>query len=66
LQQLKELLEALRASDMDAMELHARLRQSIDASLVDTMQSLDEAMSNLEFEQAADECNKLVHQFETL
>jgi CheY-like chemotaxis protein len=66
LQQFKDLLQALQASDMGAMELHARLRQSIDESFAQAMESLDEAMANLEFELAATECNKLVFQFETI
>jgi HPt (histidine-containing phosphotransfer) domain-containing protein len=65
LQQLKELLVALQESDMGAMERHARLRQSVDESLAASMESLDEAMADLEFEQAAAECHKLVRQFET-
>jgi signal transduction histidine kinase/DNA-binding response OmpR family regulator len=65
LQQLKDLLLALRASDMVAMELHANLRQGLDDSLADTMEALDAAMSELEFEQAAAACEKLVQQFDT-
>jgi PAS domain S-box-containing protein len=63
---LKTLLQALQASDMDAMELHARLRQSINASLVQSMEALDAAMADLEFEQASIECGKLICQFETI
>ena len=66
LQQLKELLVALQASDMGAMELHARLRQSMDESQAQAMESLDDAMADLEFDQAAAECQRLVLQFETL
>jgi CheY-like chemotaxis protein len=66
LQQLKTLLEALQASDMGAMEVHARLRQSINASLVQSMEALDAAMADLEFEQATIECGKLICQFETI
>jgi HPt (histidine-containing phosphotransfer) domain-containing protein len=65
LKQLKDLLVALQASDMGAMELHARLRQSMDESQAEAMESLDEAMADLEFDQAAAECHKLVLQFET-
>jgi CheY-like chemotaxis protein len=65
LQQLKALLKTLQDSDMGAMELHARLRQSIDASLAPILHSLDEAMADLDFDEAAAECQKLVHQFET-
>jgi HPt (histidine-containing phosphotransfer) domain-containing protein len=66
LQQMKELLLALQASDMGAMELHARMRQSIDESLAQSLAGLDEAMADLEFELAATECEKLVCQFETI
>jgi CheY-like chemotaxis protein len=64
LEQLRELLQALQASDMVAMELHARLRQSLDASLAPAMESLDAAMAELEFDTAAAACEKLVRQFE--
>jgi CheY-like chemotaxis protein len=64
--QLKELLQALQASDMGAVELYARLRHSIEPSLVQSMDNLDEAMADLEFEQAASECIKLVRKFETI
>jgi CheY-like chemotaxis protein len=66
MQQLKELLQALRASDMSAIELYALLRQSIDASFMHFMDGLDEAMADLEFEKAAAECSKLVRKFETI
>jgi HPt (histidine-containing phosphotransfer) domain-containing protein len=65
LQQLKELRLALQASDMGAMELHARLGQSIDESLAESMDALNEAMADLEFDQAATECDRLIRQFET-
>jgi hypothetical protein len=51
---------------MGAMELHAQLRQSINASLVQSMEALDAAMADLEFEQATIECGKLICQFETI
>jgi PAS domain S-box-containing protein len=66
LQQLRELLQALQASDMGAMEMHARIRQSMDESLANSMQVLDAAMADLAFDDAAAECNKLLHQFETI
>ena len=66
LPQLKELLQALRASDMGTMELYARLRQSVDASLAPSMDGLDEAMADLEFEKAVAECSNLVRKFETI
>jgi hypothetical protein len=61
---LKDLLTALQASDMAAMELHAQLRQSLDASLAPAMEPLDAAMAELEFDIAAAACEKLVRQFE--
>ena len=65
LQQLKVLMQALQASDMGAIELYVLLRQSIDASSTHFIDSLDEAMADLEFEKAAAECSKLVRKFET-
>ncbi|NVO05516.1 MAG: response regulator, partial [Rhodoferax sp.] len=65
LEQLKALLQALQASDMAAMEMHANMRQDIDDTLAATMEDLDAAMSDLEFEAAALACEKLVRQFET-
>jgi hypothetical protein len=65
LRKLKDLLLALQASDMAAMEMHATLRQGLDDSLAATMEPLDTAMSELEFEAAAAACEKLVRQFET-
>jgi HPt (histidine-containing phosphotransfer) domain-containing protein len=64
LQQLKALLQALQASDMAALELHAQLRQSLDVSLAPTLEPLDTAMAELEFDTAAAACEKLVRQFE--
>jgi HPt (histidine-containing phosphotransfer) domain-containing protein len=66
LPQLKELLQALHASDMGAVELYARLRQANDAGLAQSLESLDEAMADLAFEQAAIECSKLIRKFETI
>jgi len=63
--QLKALLQALQLSDMAAMEIHASLRQGLDDSLAGTMEPLDAAMSDLEFEEAALACERLVLQFET-
>jgi PAS domain S-box-containing protein len=65
LQQFKDLLLALQGSDMGAMELHAVLRQSLDESFAEALEPLDLAMSELEFETAALECEKLVRQFGT-
>jgi HPt (histidine-containing phosphotransfer) domain-containing protein len=57
---LRELLEALQSSDMQSMELHAALRQSCSAAQAEAMEPLDAAMAELDFEQAALECAKLV------
>ncbi len=64
-QQLDRLLQALRASDMDALELHATFRDSAESTLAECMQPLDAAMSELEFERAAHECEKLIAQLTT-
>jgi len=64
LQALRGLLTALQASDMGAMEMHAALRQQVGESLGSTMEPLDAAMAELEFEAAAVECGKLVQQLE--
>jgi PAS domain S-box-containing protein len=64
-EQLDRLLQALRASDMDALELHAIFRDSAEAPLAECMQPLDAAMSDLEFERAAVECEKLIAQLTT-
>ncbi len=64
--QLQQLLQALQASDMAAMELHAALRQSADGALAQALEPLDAAMAELEFEIAAQECEKLVHQFDAV
>jgi hypothetical protein len=57
---LRELLVALQQSDMQSMELHAALRQSCSAAQAEAMEPLDAAMAELDFEQAAVECAKLV------
>jgi len=62
---LKALLQALQLSDMVAMEIHASLRQGLDDALAGTMEPLDAAMSDLEFDEAALACERLVRQFET-
>jgi CheY-like chemotaxis protein/HPt (histidine-containing phosphotransfer) domain-containing protein len=64
--QLKALLLALQASDMSAVEMHATLRQGLEDSLGATMETLDAAMSELEFEEAAVACERLVRQFDTI
>ena len=65
LAQLHSLFAALRSSDMVAMELHAMLRQRLDAEWNDAMEPLDLAMADLEFEAAASACEKLIRQLET-
>jgi CheY-like chemotaxis protein len=60
--QLSELLEVLRNSDMQAMELHATLRQSCPDELAEVLEPLDTAMADLDFEMATVECEKLVTQ----
>jgi hypothetical protein len=62
LDQLSELLEVLRNSDMQAMELHATLRQSCPDELADVFEPLDAAMAELDFEKATIECETLVAQ----
>ncbi len=65
LAQLRALLSALKHSDMEAMEMHAQLRQGLDDSLTDALEPLDAAMADLEFEQAAVACARLLQQFDT-
>jgi hypothetical protein len=55
----------LKRADMAAMELHATLRQGLDSALAETLEPLDAAMAELEFEEAASECEKLVQKFDT-
>ena len=64
LESLRALFTALQASDMGAMEMHAALRQDVGDSLGSALDPLDAAMAELEFELAAVECGKLVHQLE--
>jgi two-component system sensor histidine kinase/response regulator len=57
---LIELSALLRAADMQALEQHARLRQSLAAHLSEeAMRPLDEAMAALDFEQALACCHAL-------
>jgi HPt (histidine-containing phosphotransfer) domain-containing protein len=60
---LQELLAALRNSDMQAMELHAALRQKVSDAVAPAMQILDAAMAEMEFEEAAQACEKLITQW---
>jgi HPt (histidine-containing phosphotransfer) domain-containing protein len=62
--QLRALMTALQSADMVAMELHAMLGQQLGGEWAETMAPLDRAMAELEFETAAIECEKLVHQFD--
>ena len=62
LEQLQALHTALQASDMGAMELHAQLRCIPVAGLDGAMEPLDAAMADLDFDQAAVECGKLIQQ----
>jgi len=58
--QLEVLLEALRASNMRALDLFATLRQARVGSDAVLLQPLDEAMASLDFALAAKECEKLL------
>lgn len=60
---LRELLTALQASDMCAMEMHATLRQTVGDGEAQAMAPLDAAMADLEFEAAAVECEQLISQW---
>jgi HPt (histidine-containing phosphotransfer) domain-containing protein len=62
---LQSLLKALKASDMEAMVLHAELRQKVDNSLAQDMVPLDNAMAELELDAAAVECEQLLQQLLT-
>jgi hypothetical protein len=57
---LRKLHALLASSDMDAMRVHAELIDSHDAQMGDTLNALNEAMSNLDFARAAAECKKLL------
>jgi CheY-like chemotaxis protein len=59
---LHNLLKALQASDMQAMVLHAELRQGVGEEVALQMVRLDAAMADLELEEAAVECEKLLQQ----
>jgi CheY-like chemotaxis protein len=64
--QLEALHTALIASDMGAMELHAQLRFAPIAVLESALVALDTAMAELDFEQAAVECEKIIQQYAPL
>jgi HPt (histidine-containing phosphotransfer) domain-containing protein len=57
---LRKLHALLASSDMDAMRVHAELIDSHDTQMGDTLNALNEAMSNLDFARAAAECKKLL------
>ena len=61
-QGLHHLLKALQASDMEAMVLHAELRQKVDDSVAQKMAGLDAAMADMELDEAAVECERLLQQ----
>jgi CheY-like chemotaxis protein len=61
--QLEALHVALLASDMGAMELHAQLRFVPIAALESALTALDDAMAELDFEQAAVECEKIIQHY---
>jgi len=66
---MRALLSALQASDMGAMELHAHLRQHLNgeqSATLEPLEQLDKAMADLDFAQAALECEKLVRRFDTI
>jgi len=58
--QLGGLLKALRDADMQAMELHAEFRQVFGEALGASMDALDAAMAELDFDLAAVECSALI------
>ena len=60
MQQLTELHRALQSGDMQAMELHSALRQSAGYQWSGVFEPLDRAMADLDFEIAAQECEKLL------
>jgi CheY-like chemotaxis protein len=61
--QFRALHAALKASDMGAMELHAQLRCVPVGGLESALIPLDAAMAELDFEQAAVECEKIILQW---
>jgi HPt (histidine-containing phosphotransfer) domain-containing protein len=60
---LAELLVLLKTSDMRAMELHATLPRGDNESVEVALAPLDAAMADLEFELAAQQCEKLIQQW---
>jgi len=64
--QLEALHAALLASEMGAMELHAQLRFAPNAALNLDLIALDTSMAELDFEQAAVECEKIIQQYSPL
>jgi CheY-like chemotaxis protein len=62
---LHELLNALRASDMRALELHVRLELLFAGTQDEAMQMLDAAMADLDFAAAAHACETLLYRMQT-
>jgi two-component system sensor histidine kinase/response regulator len=60
---LRALLEALEADDMQALELHAALRQRCAADQDTLMAPLDAAMAQLDFASAAQACKVLLDEW---
>jgi len=60
---LAELLAALKSSDMQAMELHAQLQSRLGATMAEQTAALDQAMAELDFEDAAQACTVLQQQW---
>lgn len=61
--QLGGLRKALRNADMQAMELHAAFRQAFGEGLGASMDALDAAMAELDFDLAAAQCGVLIDRF---
>ena len=60
LTELRQLANALQASDMGAMAMHAELRLSAAPPLATQIEALDAAMSALDFAHAAELCVQLI------
>jgi PAS domain S-box-containing protein len=58
---LTELMELLRVSDLQAMEVHAALPREPNSAFEGDLSHLDEAMSDMDFEQALHQCELLLH-----
>ena len=62
---LRALLKLLQDSNMEAMVVHADLRQNVNAAYAPSMESLDGLMAEMELDAAAVECEKLLKQLES-